>query len=290
MRNDEDFVFYNQPVERRYPTCHLDGKQFTVDFPALPADIEKIALTLTIHQGQQRGQSFSQLRQITVELRDTQSRAGIATFPLATGGMAETAVIAAELYRRNNEWKFRAVGQGFVGGLGPLASHFGVDVDDDPDVAAPPPPQPAAPPARSEPLPRPTPSPGAAPVRLEKITLEKKKPVSLEKGGQGFDRIIVNLNWNQGTPASSGFLGGLFASKQGTDLDLGCLFELNLQHEGRWIAGAVQALGNAFGNFEQPPFIRLLGDDRSGSSAEGEFLHQWPPVAAYPARIDLPHL
>jgi tellurite resistance protein TerA len=117
---------------------------------------------------------------------------------------------------------------------------------------------------------------------LEKITLEKKKPISLEKGGQGFDKIVVNLNWNQGTPASGGFLGGLFASKQGVDLDLGCLFELNLRHEGRWVAGAVQALGNSFGNLEQPPFIRLLGDDRSGNSAEGEFLHingrQWEHI------------
>ncbi|MEE4379079.1 MAG: TerD family protein [Candidatus Competibacteraceae bacterium] len=288
VRGDEDFVFYNQPtlsgggIQRS-----TDGKQFTVDFQSLPSAIDKIALTLTVHQGQRRRQSFSQLRQVTVELRDAQSKVGIATFPLATGGMPETALVVAELYRRNNEWKFRAVGQGFVGGLGPLASHFGVAIDDDPDVAAPPPPQPAAGPAspvRNQPAPQPTPSPAARPVRLEKITLEKKQPVSLKKIGQGFDKIIVNLNWNQAPPASGGggFLGGLFASKQGTDLDLGCLFELNVQHQGRPIVGAIQALGNSFGNFDQMPFIRLLGDDRSGNSAEGEFLHingrQWEQI------------
>ncbi|NJN47348.1 MAG: TerD family protein [Candidatus Competibacteraceae bacterium] len=161
VRGDEDFVFYNQPmlsgggIQRS-----SDGRQFTIDFQSLPSAIEKIALTLTIHQGQRRGQSFSQLRQVTVELRDAQSKAGIATFPLATGGMAETALVVAELYRRNNEWKFRAVGQGFVGGLGPLASHFGVAIDDDPDVAEPPPPQPAArpiPSVRNQPVPQPTP-------------------------------------------------------------------------------------------------------------------------------------
>ncbi|MDS4026756.1 MAG: TerD family protein [Candidatus Contendobacter sp.] len=248
VRGDGDFIFYNQPalagggIQRA-----SDGRAFTVNFTALPAATERVVIALTIDQGRRRGQSFGQLTQVRAEIRDVGSQAVLAAFPLNTKMMAETALIVGELYRRNAEWKFRAVGQGFVGGLGPLAQQYGVDVADDPDTAEAPPP--AAP---------------AKPIRLEKITLEKKgSSISLEKKNQGFGEIVVNLNWNQG--GGKGFFGRLANRK--VDLDLGCLFKLR---DGR--AGAVQALGNSFGNLQQPPYVQLMGDDRSGASAAGEFL------------------
>jgi tellurite resistance protein TerA len=265
VRGDDDFIFYNQPMLpgggiQRSP----DGKLFQVNFAQLPVGIEKIALVLTIHQGRRRGHAFSQLSQVRVEVRDAQSKVPIATFPLATGKMPETAIIAAELYQRGGDWKFRAVGQGFVGGLAPLARGYGVDVADDPDTAPAAQDKPAAPPA-----------PPPRPVRLDKITLDKKQSISLEKKGQGFEEIVVNLNWSKAAAPSGGFMGRLLGSgQQRIDLDLGCLFKLR---GGR--AGAVQALGNSFGSLNQPPYIQLMGDDRSGESAAGEFLHingrQW---------------
>lgn len=266
VRGDDDFVFYNQPA---LPGGGIqragDGRAFTVTFARLPAAIERIVIALTIDQGQRRGQSFGQLSQVRAEIRDAQSKLPLATFPLATKMMAETALIVGELYQRNGEWKFRAVGQGFVGGLGPLARQYGVDVGDDPDAAAPPP-RPAAP-AAAPPAP-------PKPIRLEKITLDKKTPsISLEKKAQGFGEIVVNLNWNQGGSGGKGFFGRLTGGRK-IDLDLGCLFKLR---DGR--GGAVQALGDTFGSLQQPPYIQLMGDDRSGASAEGEFLHingqQW---------------
>lgn len=267
VRSDEDFVFYNQPslvgggIKRSG-----DGRSFTLTFAALPAAIERVIVALTIDQGRRRGQSFGQLSQVRAEIRDAQSKASLATFPLSTKMMAETALIVGEFYLRNGEWKFRAVGQGFVGGLGPLARQYGVDVADDPDAAAsaptasPPPPQPATPPTPPAP-------PPAKPIRLEKITLDKRNPsISLEKKGQGFGEIVVNLNWHQGG-GGSGFFGRLAGGRK-IDLDLGCLFKLR---DGR--AGAVQALGESFGSLHQPPYIQLMGDDRSGASAAGEFLH-----------------
>lgn len=275
VRGDQDFVFYNQPelpgggIRRAQ-----DGKRFEIYFDKLPGAIEKIALTLTVHEGQRRGQSFSQLSRLRVELRDAQSKASIAAFEPATGGMAETAVIAAEIYRRNEEWKFRAVGQGFVGGLAPLALNYGVDVAEDqappPEPAAPQPPPPAPP--KAQPTPPPSAPPPASPVRLGKITLDKKgESISLEKKGRGFERIEVNLNWSRhpaGASAGGGFFGRMLGSQKGIDLDLGCLLQLQ---DGR--AGAVQALGNSFGALEEPPFIQLMGDDRTGDSAQGEFLY-----------------
>ena len=275
VRGDDDFVFYNQPA---LPGGGIqragDGRAFTVTFAQLPTAIERIVIALTIDQGQRRGQSFGQLSQVRAEIRDAQSRLPLATFPLATRMMPETALIVGELYQRNGEWKFRAVGQGFVGGLGPLARQYGVDVGDDPDAAAPPPPAPAAatPPRPAAPAAAPPAPP--KPIRLEKITLDKKTPsISLEKKAQGFGEIVVNLNWNQGGGGGKGFFGRLTGGRK-IDLDLGCLFKLR---DGR--GGAVQALGDTFGSLQQPPYIQLMGDDRSGASAEGEFLHingqQW---------------
>jgi len=271
VRGDDDFIFYNQltlpggGVQRA-----SDGRSFTVAFAKIPAGIERIVMALTIDQGQQRGQSFGQLHQVRAELRDAVSQTPLAAFPLATKMMPETALIVGEFYLRNGEWKFRAVGQGFVGGLAPLARQYGVDVADDPDIAAQPPvpvpaPRPATPPAPAVPAP---------PIRLEKITLDKKgSSISLEKKGQGFEELVINLNWNQGGSSGKGFFGRLTGAGK-IDLDLGCLFKLS---DGR--PGAVQALGESFGSLQQPPYIQLMGDDRSGASAQGEFLRingrQW---------------
>lgn len=90
---------------------------------------------------------------------------------------------------------------------------------------------------------------------LGAIVLEKGRKIDLAKDGSG--EILINLNWNQ--PKSRW--------KSGIDLDLGCLYEL---HDGT--KGCVQALGNAFGNINRPPYISLDGDDRSGASVNGENL------------------
>lgn len=99
-----------------------------------------------------------------------------------------------------------------------------------------------------------------------KVTLTKASPnVSLSKQtGQ----LRVNLNWDAQPPAAKqgGLLKRLTAGR-GIDLDLGCLYELV---DGT--KGVVQALGNAFGHLDQPPYILLSGDDRSGASSGGEDL------------------
>jgi tellurite resistance protein TerA len=168
-------------------------------------------------------------------------------FVLETKNSPETALILGEFYRRSGTWKFRAIGQGFLGGLGLLAKNFGVDIKDDPD----------------QPPPALTPAP--APVRLEKITLEKKTPISLEKKGTHFGEILINLNWIRQTPQKSGFL----RSKQNgnIDLDIGCMFEC---HDGYKMV--VQALGGNFGSFDDAPWVQLMGDDRTGASNDGENL------------------
>ncbi|MHA3700923.1 Tellurium resistance [Jatrophihabitans sp. YIM 134969] len=114
-----------------------------------------------------------------------------------------------------------------------------------------------------------------APVGLTKVTLTKAAPtVSLAKQG---GRLHVNLNWNArpaaAVPEPSGKRGFLTKLKEAAaaattlDLDLGCLWELA---DGR--KGVIQALGNQFGSWDEAPYIRLDGDDRSGAVSGGENL------------------
>jgi len=128
-----------------------------------------------------------------------------------------------------------------------------------PSRAATPPPAPPAP------IPA-APPPPVRPISLNKVTLTKSAPtVSLTKGGQSQGVMRVNLNWTAKAPGK-GFMAKL-AGTDSIDLDLGCLYELSNGQK-----GGVQALGRAFGNLQQPPYILLDGDDRSGASVGGENL------------------
>lgn len=109
---------------------------------------------------------------------------------------------------------------------------------------------------------------------FSKIKLEKNgDKISLEKSNQaaGYGQIECNLNWGAGSQEKKIF--GLFKNKKSSehldvDLDLGCLYEMSDGSK-----SAIQALGNCFGSFDKFPYINLSGDDRSGTSTDGEFLY-----------------
>jgi tellurite resistance protein TerA len=253
VSGDDDMIFYGQ-LRNQAGTVSAKLEQtrstFTLDLARIPAGVGKIAFSATLDQPQT---TFSAFDQITLQIK--QNGQVIATAKIPTQAMQETALILGEFYLRQGAWKFRVVGQGFNGGLKPLAEHFGVQIAASPTAAAP----------------KPTTAPLATPkpVSLSKISLDKSnKQISLEKKGSSFGEIKVNLNWNQKGAAteSKGFFSKLIPSK-GIDLDLGCLYEMN---DGR--KGVVQALGDAFGDLSRPPYIKLAGDDRTGSVQGGEWL------------------
>ncbi len=112
--------------------------------------------------------------------------------------------------------------------------------------------------------------PGADKLKISsKVTLKSKGDSFQIKQKASTGELLINLNWNQNPSGDkpSGFFGKFLggSSGQGIDLDLGCLFEMKMG-----IKGALQPLGNSFGNFDMPPYILHLGDDRSGAWAEGE--------------------
>jgi tellurite resistance protein TerA len=258
VRGDHDMVFFNQALAGgdavRFTPQPGAGGRFDVALGKLPADVARIVFCVTVDQAG-ASKTLSGFSNAIIEVKDA-AGAAIASYRPELQGASEAAMTFGELYKRNDEWKFRAVGQGFNGGLGPLARSFGIDVADEP--AAPPPPPAAAPP----PPPPPSAAPAAAaavPISLSKVSLEKKgQAISLEKRGSSFGEIVVNLNWTRGKKS---FFGGGTA----IDLDLGCLLEMM---DGQ--KGVVQALGRQFGAFNDPPFVQLDGDDRTGDVSKGE--------------------
>lgn len=265
VAGEEDFVFYSNARHNSGAVTHNDDDSIDVDLSRIPRHVERISFTATIYDADKRRQNFSQIRGAVLKIFGT--RGEIATFPLENFSV-ETAIVLGEIYRYKGAWKFNAIGAGFSGGLAALCKNFGIEVSD--VQPSPPPPEPIkinnqgksstnANERRERPKP---PPPREEPPPPKKIELRKGQKVSLVKKGSTLGEIVINLNWSQ-PPPKRGFFGG-FSSK-GIDLDLACLFDLK---DGT--IGAVQALGNHFGELNYPPYIALDGDDRTGAVAAGE--------------------
>ncbi|WP_405709233.1 MULTISPECIES: TerD family protein [unclassified Streptomyces] len=284
VRSDADFVFYNQPSHASGAVRH-EGKRTAGDgmTDCLAVDLARIepAIDRVVLAASADGGTFGRVAGLHVRIMDAVSGREIARFD-STDATVETAFILGELYRRQGAWKFRAVGQGYGTGLEGLATDFGISVDEpqqpqpNHQPRAPQQPQsatradrrPPAPPA--PPMPPPSAPPAPAPVRLTKVTLTKDAPsVSLAKQGGTSGALRVNLNWEvrKQFKGWGSKLGRAVANHSDLDLDLCALYELT---DGR--KGVVQALGNAFGALQHPPYIHLDGDDRTGAVATGENL------------------
>lgn len=295
VRDDADFVFYNQPAHASGAVRH-EGKRtaggaatdtLAVDLARVEPAVDRVVLAASADGG-----TFGRVSGLYVRLMDASNGAELARFDSSDATM-ETAFILGELYRRQGAWKFRAVGQGYDSGLEGLATDFGISVDEPQQPQAPQQPQPPQPGTRVAAAPPPPPAPqqpqptlaapmappippappappAPQPVRLTKVTLTKEAPsVSLAKQGGTSGAMRVNLNWETRKQFKGwgSKLGRAVANHADLDLDLCALYELT---DGR--KGVVQALGNAFGSLHQPPFIHLDGDDRTGAVDTGENL------------------
>ena len=138
VRSDADFIFYNQPKSVEGAVQHSgdnrtgagdgDDESIIVDLSLVPADVEKIAVCVTIHAAEERRQNFGMVSSAYIRCIDAGSNAEVAKYDLSEDASVETAMIFGEIYRNNGDWKFKAICQGFQGGLGPLAKNFGVSV------------------------------------------------------------------------------------------------------------------------------------------------------------------
>lgn len=140
---DGDFVFYNQLKSSNGAVRHTgdnltgdgdgDDEVIIINFEKIPANIEKIAITVTIHDAVARAQNFGQVSNAYVrvaKLTDEFDEVGeqVLRFDLEEEFSIETSLVVCEIYRKNNEWKFNAVAGGVQGGLETLCEMYGVNV------------------------------------------------------------------------------------------------------------------------------------------------------------------
>ena len=138
VRGEHDFIFYNQTRSQDGSVEHTgdnrtgdgdgDDEAVTIDLGKVSPDVQKIAITVTIHDADSRGQNFGQVQNAFIRVVNNQSQVEIVRFDLNEDYSTETAMIFGELYRHNGEWKFRAVGQGYNGGLRAMCQQYGINI------------------------------------------------------------------------------------------------------------------------------------------------------------------
>ena len=137
VRSDADFIFYNQPRtpdgsiehtgDNRTGAGEGDDEQIKVNLEKIDPSVDKIAFTVTIHDAQVRRQSFGQVQNAFIRVVNEDTDKEVVRFDLTEDMSTETAMIFGELYRHNGEWKFKAVGQGYNGGLAAMCSQYGIN-------------------------------------------------------------------------------------------------------------------------------------------------------------------
>lgn len=138
VRSDSDFIFYNNLKSADGSVEHTgdnltgegegDDETIKIALDKVPAEVQKISITVTIHDADIRHQNFGMVSNAFIRVVNQDGNKEIARFDLSEDMSIETAMIFGDIYRHGGEWKFKAVGQGFAGGLQPLAKNFGVNV------------------------------------------------------------------------------------------------------------------------------------------------------------------
>lgn len=136
--NDGSFVFYNNKLspcgnvehqgDNRSGAGEGDDEQVNVKLSGLAGDVKKQVFAVTIHDAESRKQSFGQVSNAFIRVLNKADGKEIARYDLSEDASTETAMVFGELYRHGEEWKFKAIGQGFAGGLKPLAETHGVSI------------------------------------------------------------------------------------------------------------------------------------------------------------------
>ena len=135
---EQEFIYYHNLSHPSEALKHMgdnltgegegDDEQIEVDLAKIPANIEKVAFTVTIYDADTRRQNFGQVSNAFIRIVDETTNTELIRYDLGEDFSIETAVVVGELYRHNGEWKFNAIGSGFQGGLAALCGHYGIEV------------------------------------------------------------------------------------------------------------------------------------------------------------------
>ena len=139
VSKSEDFVFYGNLAHESGSVQHMgdnltgagdgDDEQIKIDLSKVPANIEKIAFTVTIYEAEQRRQNFGQVNNAFIRIYNEVTGEEMLRYDLGEDFSIETAAVFGELYKNGAEWKFNAIGSGYQGGLAALCANFGVETD-----------------------------------------------------------------------------------------------------------------------------------------------------------------
>ena len=134
--SDKHFIFYNNPKspdpeqsiqqrgDNRTGAGEGDDEIVDVNLKTVPPEVSKMALTVTIHEADKRQQNFGQVTNAFVRIVNCENEEEIIRYDLTEDFSVETALIMAELYRKDGEWRMNAVGAGYEGGLQALVERY----------------------------------------------------------------------------------------------------------------------------------------------------------------------
>lgn len=135
---EKEFIFYGNLEHASGAVKHMgdnltgagegDDEQIQIDLSKIPANVSKVAFSVTIYEAEARGQNFGQVSNAFIRIVDESTGTELIRYDLGEDFSIETAVVVGELYRHNGEWKFNAIGSGFQGGLAALCGHYGIEV------------------------------------------------------------------------------------------------------------------------------------------------------------------
>ena len=138
VRSDSDFIFYNQTKSTCGSVEHAgdnrtgegdgDDESVIILLDKVPTDIQRIIFCVTIHDAEIRKQNFGQVSHAYARVVNKETNNEVTRYDLSEDASIETAMIFGEIYRHSNEWKFKAVGQGYAGGLAALAKQYGINI------------------------------------------------------------------------------------------------------------------------------------------------------------------
>ena len=138
VRSDSDFIFYNQTKSTCGSVEHTgdnrtgegdgDDESVIILLDKVPTDIQRIIFCVTIHDAEIRKQNFGQVSHAYARVVNKETNNEVTRYDLSEDASIETAMIFGEIYRHSNEWKFKAVGQGYAGGLAALAKQYGINI------------------------------------------------------------------------------------------------------------------------------------------------------------------
>lgn len=139
VSSQNDFVFFGNLNHQSGAVSHLgdnltgagdgDDEQIKIDLSKIPAEITKIAFTVTIYEAEARRQNFGQVSNAFVRIFDENTGEELLRYDLGEDFSIETAVVFGELYKNAEEWKFNAIGSGYQGGLAALCNMYGIDAE-----------------------------------------------------------------------------------------------------------------------------------------------------------------